>query len=61
MLAAGAQAPGMTPLPVVTPEHADADLLPMLLSFYLAVEAAARARGLDPDHPPGLRKVTRTL
>ena len=61
VLAAGADTAGATRLPVVAPEQADADLLPMLLSFYLAVEATARARGLDPDHPPGLRKVTQTL
>ncbi len=59
--AAGGQAPGVTALPVLAPEHPDADLLPMLASFYLAAEAVARARGLDPDHPPGLRKVTQTL
>ena len=61
VLAAGVAAPGVTALPVVPAEHPDADLLPMLVSFYLAVEAAARACGLDPDHPPGLRKVTQTL
>ncbi len=61
VLAAGSAAPGVAALPVAPAEHPDADLLPMLLSFYLAVEAAARARGLDPDNPPGLRKVTQTL
>lgn len=61
VLAAGAVAPEVTALPVVPAEQPDADLLPMLVSFYLAVEAAARARGLDPDKPPGLRKVTQTL
>ncbi|HWE98975.1 MAG TPA: SIS domain-containing protein [Caulobacteraceae bacterium] len=30
-------------------------------SFYGLVEAVARARGRDPDHPPHLAKVTRTL
>jgi glucosamine--fructose-6-phosphate aminotransferase (isomerizing) len=29
-------------------------------SFYGLVEAVARARGRDPDHPPHLAKVTRT-
>jgi fructoselysine-6-P-deglycase FrlB-like protein len=32
-----------------------------VLSFYRLVEAAARARGLDPDRPSRLAKVTRTL
>lgn len=30
------------------------------LSFYLAVQTLARARGMDPDNPPNLRKVTET-
>jgi glucosamine--fructose-6-phosphate aminotransferase (isomerizing) len=30
-------------------------------SFYRAVEALARARGRDPDHPPHLNKVTQTI
>jgi glutamine---fructose-6-phosphate transaminase (isomerizing) len=38
-------------------------LLPLLvmLRFYLDVEAIAQAEGLDPDAPPGLRKVTETI
>jgi glutamine---fructose-6-phosphate transaminase (isomerizing) len=30
-------------------------------SFYLLVEAVARARGRDPDRPPHLNKVTSTV
>lgn len=60
VFAAGAAGAGITSLPTVAPDHADTDLLPQLVSFYLAAEAAARARGRDPDHPPGLRKVTQT-
>ena len=30
-------------------------------AFYGAVAALAQARGLDPDNPPHLRKVTQTL
>jgi glucosamine--fructose-6-phosphate aminotransferase (isomerizing) len=33
----------------------------MLIPAYAAVEAAARRLGLDPDNPPHLTKVTRTL
>jgi glucosamine--fructose-6-phosphate aminotransferase (isomerizing) len=33
----------------------------MLLPAYAAIEAAARRRGLDPDNPPHLRKVTQTF
>ena len=61
VFAAGLDAPGLTALPVVPPEHPDTDLLPQLVSFYLAAEAASVARGQDPDRPPGLNKVTRTL
>jgi glucosamine--fructose-6-phosphate aminotransferase (isomerizing) len=60
VLAAGAAPAGVTALPVLPPDHPALDLLPMLLAFYLAAEAAARARGRDPDHPPALRKVTET-
>ena len=40
------------------PEH----LAPLALVVpgQLLVEALARAKGLDPDAPPGLRKVTQT-
>jgi glucosamine--fructose-6-phosphate aminotransferase (isomerizing) len=60
VLAAGGRVAGATQLPVPPPLHADADLLPLLLSFYLAAEVAARRRGLDPDNPRSLQKVTRT-
>jgi glucosamine--fructose-6-phosphate aminotransferase (isomerizing) len=60
VFAAGLADPAVVTLPTLPPEHADTDLLPPLLCFYLAAEAAARARGRDPDHPPGLAKVTRT-
>jgi glucosamine--fructose-6-phosphate aminotransferase (isomerizing) len=61
VLCAGGSEAGAITLPALAADHPDTDLLPMLLSFYLAAEAAARARGRDPDHPPGLRKVTRTI
>ncbi len=60
VFAAGLAGAGIVRLPTVAPDHPDTDLLPQLVSFYLAAEAAARALGYDPDHPPGLRKVTRT-
>ncbi|WP_374471121.1 SIS domain-containing protein [Phenylobacterium sp.] len=60
VLLAGGQAPGATVLPAVA---ADPLLEPILLaqSFYGMVEQLARARGFDPDRPPGLAKVTRTV
>ncbi|MDZ7903045.1 MAG: hypothetical protein U5L01_11100 [Rheinheimera sp.] len=38
-------------------------VLPLLVlqRFYLDVEAVARSRGVDPDAPPGLNKVTKTI
>lgn len=40
---------------------ADLDPIAAVQSFYLLVEAVARARGRNPDHPPHLNKVTSTL
>jgi glucosamine--fructose-6-phosphate aminotransferase (isomerizing) len=42
-------------------DHPACDAIAMLLPAYNAIEAAARARGYDPDNPPYLSKVTRTL
>jgi glucosamine--fructose-6-phosphate aminotransferase (isomerizing) len=60
VLLAGATVPGAVALPTLT---ADPLLQPILLaqSFYGMVEALARRRGFDPDRPPGLAKVTRTV
>ena len=38
-----------------------ADCLLPLIPAYLAIEAAARRAGRDPDQPRGLAKVTETL
>ena len=61
VLVAGGNVQGAIALPMAAPLQSDADLLPALLRFYLAAEAAARSRGLDPDNPPSLQKVTRTV
>lgn len=47
---------------LVTPitGHALTDTLPSALTFYLYAAHLARHRGLNPDAPPGLSKVTRT-
>ena len=37
------------------------DPVTMLIPAYLGIELAARRRGFDPDNPPFLSKVTRTL
>jgi fructoselysine-6-P-deglycase FrlB-like protein len=59
VLAAPAGTPGVG-LPIVATGHADLDPISLLQSFYLGVEALARARGLQPDEPRHLNKVTRT-
>ncbi|MFL6688822.1 MAG: SIS domain-containing protein [Alphaproteobacteria bacterium] len=48
-------------LPWIGNDHPVCDAIAMLLPAYRAIETAARARGLDPDNPPHLSKVTRTL
>ncbi|AKJ31621.1 SIS domain-containing protein [Caldimonas brevitalea] len=47
-------------LPLVETTTPDLDPIPAIQSFYPMVEALARARGLDPDRPRHLAKVTRT-
>lgn len=41
--------------------HAFTDGLVAVLAWYRAVELAARLKGLDPDRPANLRKVTETI
>jgi glutamine---fructose-6-phosphate transaminase (isomerizing) len=60
VLLAGASAAGATPLPSVV-AHPVIEPLLAIQSFYRAAEALARARGLDPDRPPHLNKITETL
>lgn len=47
-------------LPLLEAPVPELDAVSAIQSFYPMVEALARARGNDPDHPPHLRKVTRT-
>ncbi|MGH7005334.1 MAG: SIS domain-containing protein [Alphaproteobacteria bacterium] len=48
-------------LPFIATSHPLTDPLALLVSFYAFVEGFARSRGLNPDEPPHLRKVTETL
>lgn len=59
-LLAGADAPHATLLPTM---DAAAELAPILLvqSAYRMIASLAVRRGLDPDHPPHLRKITETV
>jgi glutamine---fructose-6-phosphate transaminase (isomerizing) len=59
LLAAPPGTPGAE-LPLAPTGHAELDPLSVAQSFYSLVEALARARGLDPDRPRHLHKVTRT-
>ena len=56
-----APGPGLVHLPLPPPLHPLLDPIVALQAFYPLAEALARARGRDPDRPPGLLKVTRTL
>ena len=48
-------------LPWLGDDHPVCDPIAMLMPAYRAIEAAARKAGLDPDNPPHLNKITRTL
>jgi glucosamine--fructose-6-phosphate aminotransferase (isomerizing) len=52
--------PAAARLPIVACEHEAAEGICLMQSFYVMVEALARARGLDPDSPAHLAKVTLT-
>ena len=59
LLAAPPGTPGAS-LQLTLTADADLDPIAAIQSFYLLVEALARARGRDPDRPPHLAKVTKT-
>ena len=59
VLVAGPACEGATCLPTL-PAHPAIEPMLQIQSFYRAAEALARARGLDPDRPPHLAKVTET-
>lgn len=48
-------------LPVARMSHPATGLIGAMASCYLAIEQVAAARGLDPDHPRLLKKVTETI
>jgi glutamine---fructose-6-phosphate transaminase (isomerizing) len=48
-------------LPWIGDGHPACDPIAMLIPAYRAIEAVARRHGYDPDKPPHLSKVTRTL
>lgn len=52
---------GARGLPFVDTGHPLTDPLALIVSFYAFIEHLARHRGVDPDSPPYLRKVTETI
>jgi glutamine---fructose-6-phosphate transaminase (isomerizing) len=48
-------------LPWIGDDHPICDPVVMLIPAYRAIETVARRLGFDPDNPPNLSKVTRTL
>lgn len=60
VIAAGGDWPGTLALPVVPGLHPALAPIAMAQSFYRLAAELSLARGLDPDHPPHLRKVTET-
>ncbi len=59
LLAAPAGTPGCD-VELATTGTPDLDPIAAIQGFYIMAEALSRARGLDPDRPPHLAKVTRT-
>ncbi|WP_299671461.1 SIS domain-containing protein [uncultured Roseobacter sp.] len=48
-------------LPAVRTDHPLTDPIALIVSFYAMVEQVARARGINPDAPRHLKKVTETV
>lgn len=57
---AGTTEKQMCQLPTLPPEHADADAICLIQSFYAFLIRLAERRGTDVDCPPHLQKITRT-
>ena len=60
VLIAGAEAAGAISLPAIA-SHPVVEPLLTIQSFYRMANELALARGLDPDRPPHLNKVTETV
>lgn len=54
-------APGVIDLPTVRTGHPLTQPIVQAAAFYRFAEALSRRRGFDPDNPPSLHKVTKTL
>jgi glucosamine--fructose-6-phosphate aminotransferase (isomerizing) len=58
VLLGGLDRPGALPF---APTHPTLQPIALIQSFYRLANALSLARGLDPDSPPHLRKVTETV
>ncbi|HVJ55278.1 MAG TPA: SIS domain-containing protein [Aliidongia sp.] len=61
VLSTEAGIPGTVPLPALPGLPPEVAPLAAVQSFYMAVPMLARSRGLDPDAPSNLKKVTETV
>lgn len=61
VLSTDTEVAGVVPLPVLPDMPPELAPLTQVLSFYLGIHHVARARGLDPDVPANLKKVTETV
>jgi glucosamine--fructose-6-phosphate aminotransferase (isomerizing) len=59
-LVAGADLSNTECLPVLAPDHPDADAICLIQSFYCCLTTLAMLRGRVSDQPRHLQKVTRT-
>ena len=60
VMIAGSRCPQALQLPA-EPAHPPIEPMLLIQTFYRLANALSLARGLDPDHPPHLRKVTETV
>ncbi len=60
VMIAGSRCPQTLQLPA-EPAHPVIEPMLLIQTFYRLANALSLARGLDPDHPPHLRKVTETV
>ena len=61
VFASSTAATGAQVLPFVATGHSLTDPLVLIVSFYAFIERLARQRGFNPDAPPALNKITKTL
>jgi glucosamine--fructose-6-phosphate aminotransferase (isomerizing) len=61
VLSTEAGMPGVVPLPVLADLPPEVAPLAAVQSFYMAVHSLAQSRGLNPDAPSNLKKVTETV